>query len=247
MFLLQNCEAFLQEQRLFLRLGRGRLVRDGFLALLFKEAPNLSTSVWTPQEPQGQGQSQGNRCFLCSAEDHSVLDCEFLPCGVVIKSPQMEELDRQQRRARLEEALEKENFGPPEAVRWYKKETSGSGLLYVRLASPELAHELLQQEVLDIGGEPANVYPITKGKPAPKVKANPAKAKIARRKLAKVQAAAATLAPCQVKDGTAPPRPCLLCDDKEHQAHRCPFWRQCVTIKGAEERDRDALLKTLGL
>ncbi|CAJ1365287.1 unnamed protein product, partial [Effrenium voratum] len=161
-FLLQNCEAFLQEQRLFLRLGRGRLVRDGFLALLFKEAPNLSTSVWTPQEPQGQGQSQGNRCFLCSAEDHSVLDCEFLPCGVVIKSPQMEELDRQQRRARLEEALEKENFGPPEAVRWYKKETSGSGLLYVRLASPELAHELLQQEVLDIGGEPANVYPITK-------------------------------------------------------------------------------------
>ncbi|CAJ1354833.1 unnamed protein product, partial [Effrenium voratum] len=81
------------------------------------------------------------------------------------------------------------------------------------------------------------------GKPAPKVKANPAKAKIARRKLAKVQAAAATLAPCQVKDGTAPPRPCLLCDDKEHQAHRCPFWRQCVTIKGAKERDRDALWK----
>ena len=27
-------------------------------------------------------------------QDHSVLDCEFLPCGVVIKSPQMEELDR---------------------------------------------------------------------------------------------------------------------------------------------------------
>lgn len=40
-------------------------------------------------------------------------------------------------------------------------------------------------------------------------------------------------------------RPCFLCDGAagEHQAYYCPFWRQCVTIKGAKEEDREEILK----
>eukprot|EP00434_Breviolum_minutum_P013425 symbB.v1.2.011832.t1/scaffold803.1/size162902/4 len=119
---LKKGEVVQDEQRLFLRIGHGQLQKDGFLTLYFKEMPNLSEN-WEPQitEAAPVAVPAGHRCFLCGAEDHAVLECQYLSQGVVIRSVQLEELDRAQRRSVLEKALEALGIAAPVAVRWYKK------------------------------------------------------------------------------------------------------------------------------
>lgn len=222
---LQKGEVLQDDSRLFLRIGHGQLQRDGFLTLLFKETPNLSIN-WEALAAQAPVPA-GHRCFLCGAEDHAVLECKYLPQGVVIRSNKLENLDRAQRRSLVEKALEAKGLAAPEAVRWYKKETSGGGLLYVRLNHPQAAQELIAMEALEIDGEKAKVYGISKGQPAAKVAKGKGDAKGKSRER-------------EVKSDQGP---CFLCDGTAgaHQAFQCPFWRQCVQVKGAAEEDRDEI------
>ena len=109
-------------------------------------------------------------------QDHAVLECKSLSCGVVVQSAVMESLDRASRRARMEKALELKGVKAEEfSMRWYKK-ADAPGCLYVRLPTEETAQELIEEEVplhlekghfdclevLLIGSEEAKVYPITK-------------------------------------------------------------------------------------
>eukprot|EP00913_Durusdinium_trenchii_P007558 g7102.t1 len=143
---------------------------------------------------------------------------------------------RARRWALVEKALEQQGLGSLMTMRWYKKEKLDTGLLYMRLSSAELAQELIAMEVLDLGGEKAKVFPITKGK----TKQN-SKKPMHVTPVPKVEP--------ELSSRREPARPCFLCDGAAggHQAFQCPFWRQCVTIKGASEENREEIWESLGL
>ncbi|CAK9096935.1 unnamed protein product [Durusdinium trenchii] len=168
--------------------------------------------------------------MICAVQDHSAPDCQFVAHGVVLRSVQMEDLDRARRWALVEKALEQQGLGSLMTMRWYKKEKLDTGLLYMRLSSAELAQELIAMEVLDLGGEKAKVFPITKSK----TKQN-SKKPMHVTPVPKVEP--------ELSSRREPARPCFLCDGAAggHQAFQCPFWRQCVTIKGASEENREEI------
>ncbi|OLQ05557.1 hypothetical protein AK812_SmicGene11263 [Symbiodinium microadriaticum] len=69
-YLLQHGEAVLgQHGRIQFQIGRnGRLLRDGFLTLSFKESPDLTREPWEPRGKAPEEEKVGHNCFLCGAE-----------------------------------------------------------------------------------------------------------------------------------------------------------------------------------
>jgi len=240
-YLLQHGEAVLdQHGRIQFQTGRnGRLLRDGFLTLSFKESPDLTREPWEPRGKAPEEEKVGHKCFLCGEEDHSVFNCKFLEQGVVIKSPHMETVERTERRYLLQTALEAQGL-QCEACRWYKKENT-PGMLYARLGSKEEADELLAAKELLIGGETAQVFAISqkaaqkrqpkqwpKKRPKAKAKAEPS--------------------PTSVTNDERPAKTCFLCGEVGHEVAACPYWRQGVQIVGAtasEENDLAECLRNL--